>query len=79
MEVTIAEPKLAVVQLVWECSNTLGYSGGKYSTVHQFAKIVQKTSIATSCESHMLVGTSLSAAVNNFMTWVILYSAVTWG
>ena len=54
-------------------------SGGKDSTVHQFAKIIRTSSIAATFESHMLVGTSLSAADKNCMAWVILYSAVTWG
>ena len=59
--------------------NTLGNSGGKDSTVRQFSKIFRTASIATSCESHMLVGTSLSATYKKCMAWVILYSAVTWG
>ena len=78
MEVTIAEPKLAVVQLVWECSNTLGYSGGKDSTVRQFAEIVRTASIFASCESHILVGTSLIASDKKCIAWVILSSTVTW-
>ena len=60
------------------CGNILGDSGGKDATVCQFAKIVQIASIAANCESHMLVGTSLSAADNNCMVCAILSSAVTW-
>ena len=60
------------------CGNTLGDSGGKNSTVRQFAKIVRTASIVASCESHMMVGTSLSAADRKYMVWVILYSVVTW-
>ena len=60
------------------CGNTMGDSGGKDSTVRQFAKIVLTALIAASCELHMLVGTCLRAAYNNCMVWVILYSAVTW-
>ena len=59
--------------------NTLGDSGGKDSTIRQFARIVWTASIAASCESHMLVGTSFSDAYKKCMAWVILYSAVTWG
>ena len=61
------------------CGNSFFASGGKDSTVRQFAKIVRKASIAVNCESHMLVGTSLSASDNKCMSWVILSSAVTWG
>ena len=78
MEGTVAEPMLAVVRLVWGVVILWGYSGGKYFTVRLFAKIVWKTSIAASCESHILVGTSLSAADKKCIAWVILYSAVTW-
>ena len=59
--------------------NTLRDAGGKYSTVRQFAKIFCTASISTSCESHILVGTSLRASKNKCMAWVILSSAVTWG
>ena len=59
--------------------NTLCASGGKDSTVCQFAKIVRAASIAANYELHMLAGTSLIAADKNYMAWVILYSAVTWG
>ena len=38
------------------CGNNLCASGGKYSTVRQFAKIVWVASIAANCELHMLVG-----------------------
>ena len=61
------------------CGNTLCDSGGKDSTVHQFSKIVWTSSIAASCESNMLVGTSLSAADKKCMAWVILSSYVTLG
>ena len=61
------------------CGNTLCASGGKDSTVHQFAKIFQTASISDNCESHLLVGTSLSAADKKYMAWVILSSGVTWG
>ena len=61
------------------CGNNLCASGGKDSTVLQFAKIFRTASIAANCESHMLVGTSLSAAENKCMAWVILSYAVMWG
>ena len=78
MENTVAEPMLAVVRLVWGVVILWGYSGGKYFTVRLFAKIVWKTSIAASCESHILVGTSLSAADKKCIAWVILSSDSTW-
>ena len=59
--------------------NNFFASGGKDSTVRQFAKMFWTASIAANCESHMLVGTSLSAADKKCMAWVILSSAVTWG
>ena len=58
---------------------TLGDTGGKDSTVCQFAKIVQTASMVASWESHMLLRTSLSAANKKCMAWVIMSSAVTWG
>ena len=61
------------------CGNTLCDSGGKDYTVRKFAKIVRTASIDDNYESHMLVGTSLSAADKKCMVWVILSSAVTWG
>ena len=61
------------------CGNTLGDSGGKDSTVCQFAKIVRTASIAANCKSHMLVGTSFSSADKKCMEWFILSSAITWG
>ena len=62
-----------------KCGNTLCVSGGKDSTFRQFAMIVPTASIAANCDSHMLVGTSLSAADKKCMAWVIISSAVTWG
>ena len=62
-----------------ECGNIFCDSGGKYSTVRQFENIVRTASISANCESHMMVGSSLSAADRKCMVWVILYSAVTWG
>ena len=59
--------------------NNFCASGGKDSTVRQFAKIFWTDSIAANFESHMLVGTYLSASDKNCMAWVILSSAVTWG
>ena len=59
--------------------NTVGFSGGKDSSVSQFANIFLTASIADNCESHMLVGTSLSAADKKWMVWGILSFAVTWG
>ena len=44
------------------CGNTLCASGGKESTVCQFAKIIWTASVAANGELHMLVGKSLSAA-----------------
>ena len=35
--------------------------------------------MTANCESHMLVGTSSSAADKNCMAWVILSYAVMWG
>ena len=58
------------------CGNTLCGSGGKDSTVFKFTKIVWTASIAANCESHMLVGTSLSAADKKRMACLILYSSV---
>ena len=60
------------------CGNTVCDSGGKDSTVCQFTKIFRTALIAANCESHMMVGTSLSAADKNCMAWIILSSAVTW-
>ena len=62
-----------------EWGNTVCNSGGKYSNVRQFAKIVQTASIAANCEPRMLVETSFSAADKKCMAWFILSSAVTWG
>ena len=61
------------------CGNTLGDPGGKDSNVTQCENMFRTDSIAASCESHMLVGTSLRAVGKNCMAWVILSSAVTWG
>ena len=61
------------------CGNTLCDSGGKGSTVIKFAKIFRTASVAANFESHILVGTSFSATDKKCMTWVILYSSVTWG
>ena len=61
------------------CGNTLCASGGKDSTVRQFAKIFWIASIAANCEFHMLVGTYLSSVDKKFIAWVILYSVVMWG
>ena len=60
------------------CGNYFFASDGKDSTVLQFENIDRTASIAANCESHMLVGTSLSAADKKWMAWIILYSAVTW-
>ena len=60
------------------CGNYFFASVGKDSTVLQFSNIAQTASIAANFESHMLVGTSLSAADKKWMTWVILSYAVTW-
>ena len=43
-------------------SGDTGFLGGVDSIVRQFSNIVRTDSIATNCESQMLVGTSLSAA-----------------
>ena len=55
------------------------YTDGEISTVRQFAKIARKSSMADSCESHMLLGTSMSTAEKKCMSFVILSSAVTLG
>ena len=62
-----------------ECDNTLCALCGKDSSVRQFANIFRTASIATNCESHMLVGTSLSAADKKCMALVILSYAVMCG
>ena len=49
------------------CGNIFCDSGGKDSTVCQFAKIVRTASIAANFESHMLVGKSLSVAEKKCM------------
>ena len=59
--------------------NTVGFLGGKDSSVRQFANIVLAASIAANCESHMLVGTSLSAVDKKCMALFILSSTVTRG
>ena len=59
-------------------SNTLCDPGGKDSTVYQIANILRLALIAANFESHMLVGTSLSAADKKCMAWVIMSSAFTW-
>ena len=61
------------------CGNTLCASAGKYLTFRQFANIFLTASIVSNCESHMLVGTSLSAADKKCMEWVILSYAIMWG
>ena len=58
---------------------TLGDAGDKYSTFRQFANIFRTYSIAASWESHMMLGTSFSAADKKCMAWFIVSSAVTWG
>ena len=60
------------------CGNNLCASGGKDPTVRQFTKIVPTSSIAANCESHMLVGTFLSASDKKCVEWFILLSAVKW-
>ena len=62
-----------------ECGNTVCIVGGKDYSVRLFAKNILTASITANCESHMLVGTSLSAADKKSMEWVIMSSAVTWG
>ena len=59
--------------------NTVGYTGGEGSTVHQFENIARTASMEASWESHMLLGTSLSAADKKYMVCVIISSAVTLG
>ena len=61
------------------CDNIIFASGGKDFTVLQFAKIARTTSTSANCESHMLVGASLSVADKKWIVWVILFSAVTCG
>ena len=70
---------LALVVLVWGVVILLVDLGGKDSIVHQFAKIVRTASIAANCESHILVGTYLSASDKKCMAWVILSYSITWG
>ena len=59
------------------CGNTMCDSGGKGSTVLKFAKIFRTASIDANCESHILVGTSLSASEKKCMVWIIMSYAVT--
>ena len=56
----------------------MGDTGGKDSTVRQFANIVQTASMDASWESNMLLGTYLSSADKKCMAWVIMSSAFTW-
>ena len=58
-------------------SDDTGFLGGLDSIVRQFSNIVRTASIAANCKSHMLVGTSLSAAERKCMAWFILSSDVT--
>ena len=53
-------------------------SGDKDSTVLQFAKIVRTASMAASWESHIMLGTCLSAVDKKCMARVILSSTITW-
>ena len=62
-----------------ECGNSLCASGGNFSTVFKFAKIVWISLIANNFELHMPVGTSLSSVDHKFMAWVVLSSSVKWG
>ena len=48
-------------------------------SVLQFPNIVWTASIATNCESHMLLVKYFSAADNKFIAWFSLSSAVTCG
>ena len=59
-------------------SGDTGFVCDMDSIVRPFVNIYRTASIATNCESHILVGTSLSDAVKKCMAWVILSSAVTW-
>ena len=58
------------------CGNKFFASVGKDSTVLLFVNISRAASIASNCESCILVGTSLSASEKKWMAWVILSSAV---
>ena len=57
----------------------MGYTGGKESTVFQFAKISWTYSMAPSWESHMLLGTSLSATNKKCVACVLLSSLFMFG
>ena len=60
-------------------SGDTGFLCGMDSIVCPFVNISRTASIAANCELHILVGTSLSAAVKKCMAWVIMSSAATWG
>ena len=79
MQGSVLELFLVLVQLVWWGGNTLGDTGVKDSNVCQFANIVWTASMAASWESHMMLGTSLSAADKKCMACVIMSSAVMLG
>ena len=57
-------------------SGNIGFLCGLDYIVRPFVNISLTASIAANCESQILVGTSLSAAVKKCMVWVILSSAV---
>ena len=57
-------------------SDVIGFLCGLDFIVLPFVNIALTASIAANCESHILVGTSLSDAVKKCMAWVILSSAV---
>ena len=85
MAVWFSWPPLEVGVEYLDGASCLGMSGdiaflcGLDSIVRPFVNIALTPSIATNCESQILVGTSLSAAVKKCMALAILSSAVIWG
>ena len=79
MEGTVAEPLLAVVRLVWGVLIIWEIQVVRILLLANLQRLFRTYSISASCEYHIVVGTSLSAADKKCMVWVILYSAVTWG
>ena len=82
MAVWFSWPPLEVGGQYRAGASYLGMSGaidflcGIDSFVLPFVNISFTASIAANCESQILVGTSLSAAVKKYIAWVILSSTV---
>ena len=70
---------IALVGLVWGVVILCAIKVVNIQLFANMQRLFWTASIAANCESHILVGTSLSAADKNCTVWVILSSAVTWG